>query len=131
MTLNAAELVPHAANVLTHPKLAVEGQLVDRYEGSTSLILSYLVEATEAERLVRTVRGYNIYVAVGQFAYDKIGGIDEANDKRRGYRASAHIEVTKRAALKFLTDAYPESLREKTYVRVAVSNHCLFIGSAS
>lgn len=90
----------------------------------TDPIVSSLVAAEEAERIIRRNKGRSIYLSCSQFAIET-----EDGNRRTGYTAYSNVRVTKRQALEYMKSAYSPALRAKAKVRVAQCSTCLFIGA--
>lgn len=111
--------------------MKINGTILPRetteYDNPTDPIVNYLVEHAEALRVVKGARGRTIFVRGNGFAPSKNQEGVEGNQVR-GRDVFVSVVVSKRAALRHLESDYMERTRNECYVRLTVSNRCLWIG---
>jgi hypothetical protein len=87
------------------------------------------LEFEQAVLAIKRRRGRTLFLACSQFAPSKDQGGVDANHTR-GRNVYSHIKVNTRQAVAYLTDAYSVNTRGKCLVRIATSQHCMFIGGS-
>lgn len=111
--------------------MKINGKQVPRepneYDKPNDVITEWLVEHAEAVRVVNSQRGHTIFVRGMGFAPSKNQG-DVAPGHTKGRDVYVSIICTKRQALKHLNMDYTEKMRAECFVRLTVSNRCMWIG---
>lgn len=92
-------------------------------------ILSGLMNFEDIVRFVRSSRGRSLFLHVSQFAPLKDQG-SAAPGCTAGRAVSDCLQVSKATALKFLRDAYIETVAARVLVHVAYCRTCIFIGQS-
>jgi len=87
--------------------------------------IKYAITPSEAEAFIRKARGKTLFIAVGQRA-------PIAHQPGYEFPVMAHIKVTRKAAIRFICEAYSAVMQNKGALCVISElENCVFIGRAA
>lgn len=105
----------------------IQPREVTEYDSAADPIINYLVEHTEAVRVIKASNGRAIFIRANGFAPSKNQeGVVAGHTHGRDVMVS--VRVTKPAALHHLAWDYSERTRNECFVKLTVSNRCIWLG---
>jgi hypothetical protein len=94
----------------------------------TDPIVTECFEFDEVVSIVKRSRRQSIYLHVGMWAPYSVQ--NPAKPREQGATFSAMVEVTRKEAVRFLTEEFPAHHRAKLRLYVSESKRCMFVGSS-